>query len=231
VLVTKQNSMKRWKAVLTLVVASVCVGAAQSGFAGQGVSGAANPVQSGAPKPGQVSSVPRLDRLPQPLQGRPVDVASIARGFEAAGASAVGRGLEQGPQLLVFVSLSMPDGALRKLVEQAERTRAVLVLRGLKDGSMVKTAAAVRRLLGERKAALQIDPQGFDRFGVNQVPTFVLLRDGTQAQRCADASCVPASSYATLAGDVTIEYALEWIEAHSSGAQREAKVLLQRLRE
>ena len=221
-LATNQNAVKRCKTVLAFAAACICIGAAQPGFAEQVAPGAANAVRSGAP---------RLDRLPQPRQGRPVDVASIARGFEAARASAVSRVLEQGPQLLVFVSLSMPEGALRKLVEQAERTRAVLVLRGLKDGSMVKTAVAVRQLLGERKAALQIDPQGFDRFGVNQVPTFVLLRDGTQAQRCADASCVPTSSYATLAGDVTIEYALEWIETHSSSAQREAKVLLQRLRE
>jgi conjugal transfer pilus assembly protein TrbC len=230
VLATNQFSVKRWKEVLVLAAAGICV-TAQPGIAGEGVTGAANPVQSGAPKPGQVTAAPRLERLPQPMQSRPVDVASIARGFEAVGASAAGRVLEQGPQLLVFVSLSMPEGALRKLIEQAERTGAVLVLRGLKDGSMVKTAVAVRQLLGERKAALQIDPQGFDRFGVNLVPTFVLLRDGTQAQRCADASCVPASSYVTLAGDVTIEYALEWIETHSSSAQREAKVLLQRLRE
>ena len=230
-LATDQSSMKRWKAVLTLTAASICVSAARPGFAVAGPSGAASAVQSGAPQPGQVTAAPRLEHLPQPLHGRPVDVAAIARGFESAGASAVGRVLEQGPQLLVFVSLSMPEGALRKLIEQAERTRAVLVLRGLKDGSMVKTAVAVRQLLGKRKAALQIDPQGFDRFGVNQVPTFVLLRDGTQAQRCADASCVPTSSYSTLAGDVTIEYALEWIGTHSSSAQREAKVLLQRLRE
>lgn len=230
-LATNQNSMKRCKAVLALAAASIGVGAAQPGFAGDGALGTANSVRPGTPKPGQVSGVPRLDRLPQPLHGRPVDVASIARGFEGAGVSAADRVLEHGPQLLVFVSLSMPEGALRKLIEQAERTRAVLVLRGLKEGSMVKTAVAVRQLLGERKTALQVDPQGFDRFGVNQVPTFVLLRDGAQAQRCADASCVPASSYATLAGDVTIEYALEWIETHSSSAQREAKVLLQRLRE
>ena len=230
-LATNQNAVKRCKTVLAFAAVSICVGAAQPGFAGQGAPGAANPVRPGASKPNQVTGGPRLDRLPQSLKGRPVDVAAIARRIEAAGASAVGRVLETGPQLLVFVSLSMPEGALRKLVEQAERTRAVLVLRGLKDGSMVKTAAAVRQVLGERRAALQIDPQGFDRFGVNQVPTFVLLRDGSQAQRCADASCVPATSYAMLAGDVTIEYALEWIETHSSSAQREAEVLLQRLRE
>ena len=230
-LATNQNSMKRWKAVLALAGASICVGAAQPGFAGDGASGIANSLRPGALKPGQVSGAPRLDRLPQPIQSRSVDVASIARGFDAAGASSAGRMLEQGPQLLVVVSLAMPEGALRKLIEQAERTRAVLVLRGLKEGSMVKTAAAVRQLLGERKTALQIDPQGFDRFGVSQVPTFVLLRDGTQAQSCADASCVPATSYTTLVGDVTIDYALEWIETHSSSAKREAKVLQQRLRE
>lgn len=230
-LATKQLPVKRSKAALVLAAAGIWAGTLQPGFAGTGTSGAANPVPSGVPRSGQLTGAPRLDRLPQPIQSQPVDVASIARRFEAAGVSAASKVLEQGPQLLVFVSLSMPEGALRKLVEQAERTRSVLVLRGLKDGSMVRTASAVRQLLGQRKTALQIDPQGFDRFGVNQVPTFVLLRDGTQAQRCADASCVPATSYATLAGDVTIDYALEWIEAHSSSAQREARVLLQRLRE
>lgn len=230
-LATNEISLKSWKALLAVPVAGLCLGVAQPGFAGNGAAGVATPVQPGAPKSGQVTGVPRLDRLPQPLRGAPVDVASVARGFEAAGVSAAGRVLEHGPQLLVFVSFAMPEGALRKLIEQGERTRAILVLRGLKDGSMVKTALAVRQLLGQRKTALQIDPQGFDRFGVSQVPTFVLLRDGTQAQSCADASCVPATSYTTLVGDVTIDYALEWIETHSSSAKREAKVLLQRLRE
>lgn len=230
-LATNEISLKSWKALLAAPVVGLCLSVVQPGFAGNGAAGAPTPVQSGAPKSGQVSGAPRIDRLPQPLQSAPLDVASVARGFEAAGISAAGRVLEHGPQLLVFVSFAMPEGALRKLIEQAERTRAVLVLRGLKEGSMVKTAAAVRQLLGERKTALQIDPRGFDRFGVSQVPTFVLLRDGTQAQRCADASCVPATSYTTLVGDVTIDYALEWIETHSSSAQREAKVLLQRLRE
>jgi conjugal transfer pilus assembly protein TrbC len=171
------------------------------------------------------------ERLLKPVQGRAVDLAAVARGFDATGAAAAAQALAQGPQLLVFVSLSMPEGSLRRLVDQAEQVRARLILRGLKDGSMVKTAAAVRQLLGNRKASIQIDPQAFDRFGVNQVPTFVLLKDGTQAQRCADTSCVPPASFAEVAGDATIEYALEWIGARSTSFTREAQLLRQRLRE
>ncbi|WP_395401118.1 type-F conjugative transfer system pilin assembly protein TrbC [Pseudoduganella sp. UC29_106] len=160
-----------------------------------------------------------------------MDLGAVARGFDAAGATDAAQALAKGPQLMVFVSLTMPEGSLRRLVDHAERARATLVLRGLKEGSMVKTAAAVRQLLGNRKLAIQIDPEAFDRFSVSQVPTFVLLRDGTQAQRCADTSCVPPASFAEVAGDATIEYALEWIAERSLSFNREAKVLLQRFRE
>jgi conjugal transfer pilus assembly protein TrbC len=177
------------------------------------------------------SGKPDLDRLPQPVQRGAVDLAAVARGFDAAGVAAAAQALANGPQLLVFVSLTMPEGSLRRLIEQGERTRATLVLRGLQDGSMVRTATVVRQLLGKHKTALQIDPQGFDRFSVNQVPTFILLKDGAQLQRCTDASCVPPTSYAEVSGDATIEYALEWIEERSPAFSREAKVLRRRLRE
>ena len=184
-----------------------------------------------APQASIVAATPGLDRLPKPAPGAPVDIAAIARRFDAAGATSAAQALAHGPQLLVFVSLAIPEGSMRRLIEQAERSRAVLVLRGLKDGSMVKTAVAVRELIGNHKAAIQIDPQGFDRFGVNQVPTFVLLKDGAQLQRCTDTSCSAPAAYVDVSGDVTIEYALEWMASRSSGFGREARQLLQRLRE
>ncbi len=213
---------------------------AMVGFAGA-VCGS-TPAAAGEQVPGKAVSTnsaksvgsvvaPDLDRLPQPVTKQPVDVGSIARGFDAAGAQAAAQALARGPQLLVFVSLTMPERSLRRLIDQAERSSAALVLRGLKDGSMVKTAVAVRDLLGNRKTAIQIDPQGFDRFSVTQVPTYVLLKDGAQLRQCADTSCMPPASYAAIAGDVTIDYALEWIGARSSTFTREAQQLLQRLRE
>lgn len=216
--------------LLVLAIASVLAGPMRAGEPNAQVGGAASAARSlqapKLPKPG----APDLDKLPQPVQQR-LDLAAVARGFDAEGAAAAAQALAKGPQLLVFVSLTMPEGSLRRLIEQGERTRATLVLRGLKDGSMVKTAAAVRQILGNHKTAFQIDPQGFDRFGVNQVPTFILLKDGAQLQRCDDTSCVPPSSYAEVSGDATIEYALEWIEKRAPSFNREAKVLLQRFRE
>lgn len=221
--------LRAWR-VLILAIASVLAGPMRAGEPigpVGGAAGTARPLQaSKMPQPG----APDLEKLPQPVQQR-LDLAAVARGFDAAVAAAAAQALAKGPQLLVFVSLTMPEGSLRKLIEQGERTRATIVLRGLKDGSMVKTAAAVRQILGNYKTAVQIDPQGFDRFGVNQVPTFILLKDGAQLQRCDDTSCVSPSSYAEVSGDATIEYALEWIEKRAPSFNREAKVLLQRFRE
>jgi len=228
--ISENNRRSRAGRVLGVVIAAVLVAPTRAAEPVGQVGGAAGAARSlPAPKlPG--AAAPDLEKLPQPVQQR-LDLAAVARGFDAAGAAAAAHALAKGPQLLVFVSLTMPDGSLRHLIEQGERTRATLVLRGLKDGSMVKTAAAVRQILGNHKTALQVDPQGFDRFGVNQVPTFILLKDGAQLQRCDDTSCVPPGSYAEVSGDVTIEYALEWIEKRSPSFNREAKVLLQRFRE
>lgn len=82
-----------------------------------------------------------------------------------------------GPTLLVFVSFSMPEPALERLVDQAARTGATLVLRGLVEDSMQKTVARVQRVIGQRKVGFQIDPQAFDRFAIAATPSFVLIKD------------------------------------------------------
>jgi len=223
----RQSRVGRVLALVMALIVAAPITAAEPAGRGGGAAVATPPLQA-QKMPGPAA--PDLEKLPQPVQQR-LDLAAVARGFDTAGAAAAAQALAKGPQLLVFVSLTMPDGSLRRLIEQGERTHATLVLRGLKDGSMVKTAAAVRQILGSHKTAFQIDPQGFDRFGVNQVPTFILLKDGAQLQRCDDTSCVPPGSYAEVSGDATIEYALEWIEKRSPSFKREAKVLLQRFRE
>ena len=89
-------------------------------------------------------SAVNVDAIPQP-KGR-VDVEGLARAYEAnrqafEGAASVA----DGPTLLVFVTLAMPEATLRLLVEQAARAHAVLVLRGLKNSSIRQTTARVQR--------------------------------------------------------------------------------------
>ena len=178
-----------------------------------------------------VPAAPRLDALPQPLTQRRIDLGAIAKGYEAMGQPAPGAAtINEAPALLVFVSFSMPDATLARLVDQAARARATLVLRGLVDGSLQKTVLRAQGLIGQRKVGLQIDPQAFDRFSISVTPTFVLLKAGAAASPCAAGTCFPDSSFVAVAGDVSIDYALEYFRRTASSFSRDARTVLATLK-
>lgn len=138
--------------------------------------------------------------------------------------------IRSGSALLVFVSFAMPEAALSRLLDQAERARASLVLRGFIDGSLVRTVARVQQLIGSRRVAVQIDPQAFDRYAITQTPSFVLVRDGATAAPCATGLCVPPDGYAMAAGDVTLDYALAFIQRSAPAFSKDAGAFLKRLK-
>ena len=178
-----------------------------------------------------VPAAPRLDALPQPLTQRQIDLGAIAKGYEAMGQPAAGAAaINEAPALLVFVSFSMPDATLARLVDQAARARATLVLRGLVDGSLQNTVLRAQALIGQRKVGFQIDPQAFDRFSITATPTFVLLKAGAVAAPCAAGTCFPASSFVAAAGDVSIDYALEYFRRAAPSFSRDAGVVLATLK-
>ena len=171
-----------------------------------------------------------LDAIPQPLGN--IDVESLARAYEEhrqAFENAKGYGSEQ-PMLFVFVTLGMPEQTLRLLIDQAARTRAIMVLRGLANASIRQTAAQVQRLIGERRVEWLIDPQAYDRFGVTQAPTFVLVRAFAPINDCGSGTCVAPDAFASIAGDVSIDYALEAIERRAPRFSPETQLFLKRIR-
>ena len=128
-----------------------------------------------------VPAKPNIDALPQPKTTAPIDLEALAKGYASqSDAMAQAQGLATGPGLFVFVSLSMPQGTLQRLVDQAARAQASVFIRGLTGGSLRTTVAQVQGLIGQRQVAVQIDPQAFDRFAIERVPSFVLVRDGTR---------------------------------------------------
>ena len=164
----------------------------------------------GAACAGEPPAVPQVDRLPQPANRATLDLAQVARGYEATGAGPAG--VFPGTRLLVFISLAMPEGALRRLLADGARSGAVLVLRGLEGGSMVKTADHIRQLASGRPGAIQIDPKAFTRYGIEQVPVTVLAREEGSANACQEAHCARPGSFVSVAGDVSIGFALAHIE-------------------
>ena len=175
--------------------------------------------------------IPNVEALPQPLSRTPIDLEALARGYASqADAMTQAQGLATGPGLLVFVSLSMPRPTLQRLVGQAARAKASIVLRGFANGSLRDTVAQVQGLIGSRQVAVQIDPLAFDRYAVTRVPTFVLVRDGTRPVACASGSCAPADSFLRTSGDVSLDYALEHMRRSAPGFGPPADTFLKRIK-
>lgn len=178
-----------------------------------------------------IPSTPNIDALPRPGVARPLDLEAIAKGYEnSADAMAQAQAWNNGPGLLIFISFSMPEATLKRLVEQAARAQASLVIRGLVNGSLRYTVARTQALIGNRQLAVQIDPQAFDRFAIKATPSFVLVRDGAKPASCASGACLPADTFAATAGDVSLDYALEHIQRAAPKFSADAARFLKRIR-
>lgn len=114
--------------------------------------------------------------------------------------------LGQEGELMVLVSFSMPAETLKNLARQADQAGAVLVLRGLVDGSLDKTAKAIQSVLGDEAgdSTFQVNPNVFRAYHVQDVPTFVLARKPLGGE----SSCQMGTDYVSVRGDVTLAYAL-----------------------
>ena len=131
--------------------------------------------------------------------GRAPDPAAIAERHRAIASTAT----QAGPELLVFVSFSMPHASLLRLAEQASRAGAVLVFRGL-AGATLRQMVERLQPLARTGAALQIHPEAFTRLGIEVVPTFVLA---DTIPGCGEASCERPTR--RVSGDVSLDHALE----------------------
>jgi conjugal transfer pilus assembly protein TrbC len=172
--------------------------------------------------------MPRVDALPVPATQSPVDLEALARGFADATGSPTLPGTDE-PRLIVFISLSMPEATLARLVDQAARARAQLLLRGLSDGSLPRTAARIQQLIGTRAVAVQIDPRAFDRYAIQRVPSFVLARAGGQDAACSGEQCSRADDHVMVAGDVSLDYALAHFQRTTPAFAKDAGRFLTRL--
>lgn len=145
-------------------------------------------------------------------------------------AGKIGTGAQGPEQLLVFISDAVPRASLRRLARQAAAVGAPLVLRGVVGDGFVETAAFMRDILGEEepKARALIDPTLFARFEVRQAPAVILAPDG--ACIAGIRACPKATpAHVHVAGDVTLDYALDYIARTHPDHRAVARTLLTRL--
>ena len=107
---------------------------------------------------------------------------------------------DQIPELLIFVSFSMPEKLLVEISEQAQEAGGVLVFRGPLEGSLTKTS---NKMLSIKKGGMSgiINPILFKKFNINTVPTIV-VNEGFKG--CDNCTLIADK----ISGTVTIDYAL-----------------------
>ena len=151
----------------------------------------------------------------------PIDLEAMVKGIGStheAGAA---------PQLIVFVSLSMPPEALKPLLRDVARAGGVAVFQGFPNNSVKAFTAGLSRVIDgqDEVRAVGIDPRLFRAFHVSQVPAIVAV--SSDFDLCDGFACttqVPAHD--RLAGNVTLKYALEtFAEGHGPGAPVAAAAL------
>jgi len=130
---------------------------------------------------------------------------------------------ETGPDLLVFVSFSLPGASLERLAADAARADAVLVFRGPKDGSLRKTLQAFEPLARLGAKAI-LHPEAFSRHRVEAVPVYLLGRAGD----CDDStSCMDGLR---VTGDAGLDFVLERMARTDHPLAGVAEARLARLR-
>lgn len=117
------------------------------------------------------------------------------------------------PEMMIFVSFSMPRESLLRIVEQSERTGARLIFRGFNGDKMTDMAAHISALLGKHRVEAVIHPPAFTQFKIDQVPALVLAHPDAGNQ--LDSGCAQPERYVKVTGDVSQDYALEYIERTS----------------
>lgn len=130
----------------------------------------------------------------------------------------------------IAVSLSMPKASLRQLARDAEKAQAVLVIRGLLDGSFTKTQTALKGVFVEGEpAGLIIDPRVFQQYHVERVPSFIAATD--EVQPCEEGiECDrPDVPFDVVRGNVSLGQALRLLADKGTAAPDVAAKALSRM--
>ena len=96
------------------------------------------------------------------------------------------------------------------------------------DDSLQKTVARVQRVIGQRKVGFQIDPQAFDRFTITAAAFLRPHQGPVRSDALRRGHLLLQRTAALAAGDVSIDYALRFIQKTAPKFSREAQTFSRR---
>ena len=135
----------------------------------------------------------------------------------------------RGPEVIVFMSLSVPTTAWREWSGEAVRIGAPLLLRGVVQGGLRATVKQTGGQLAEGGGAA-IDPRLFRLFGIDAVPAVVVVPGGIPACKNRGCSADPAPPHDLVKGNIGLDAALSIIALEGGPGRETARRHLAELR-
>lgn len=114
------------------------------------------------------------------------------------------------PTLMVFISSSMPEQALRDLAIQTKKADGIMVINGFVGGKLSSTIEFLKPYIEETEVMINIDPTMFELFKVTSVPEIIVTTEPLTPCTPDKGGCeyvVP--KHDRIKGNVTLYYALE----------------------
>lgn len=134
-------------------------------------------------------------------------------GLLSAGVSSAGpAGLPSaGPEVIVFMSLAVPEPSWREWSAEAARIGAPMVLRGVLADGFTATVRAIRARQSEDGAGAGIDPRLFRLFRIGHVPAVAVVPGGVPPCTSPGCSGDALPPHDLVTGNMGLEAALEAI--------------------
>ena len=135
----------------------------------------------------------------------------------------------RGSEIIVFMSLSIPEKSWREWSRQASWIGASLVLRGVAQGGLRATVKQIGGQLAEGGGAA-IDPRLFRLFEVKAVPAVAVVPGGVPP--CTSRGCAedPAPPHDVIGGNIGLDAALAAIAKEGGPGRETARRHLGKLR-
>jgi conjugal transfer pilus assembly protein TrbC len=136
----------------------------------------------------------------------------------------------QAPLFMVFVSLSMPEAALKPIIRDVSQAGGLVVFRGFPGNSAKQFVARLSKVVDDQSqfASIGIDPRLFRAFDVSAVPTYVVA--STDFDLCDGLTCKTlAPPHDAMAGNVSTRYALSTFSDDSGPGALVARTALRNL--
>ena len=135
----------------------------------------------------------------------------------------------QGSEIIVFMSLSVPEKSWREWSLEAARIGAPLVLRGVAREGLRATVKRVGAHLAEGAGAA-IDPRLFRLFEVTAVPAVVVVPGGVPACKSRGCASDPSPPHDRIKGNTGLDAALSIIALEGGPGRETARRHLGKLR-